>query len=235
MPRQQLGVGLTDAADAERIDKPGQRNGAAGFDGARQIGGGEFAPALAPRDLSFVVGEFEDVGGAGDQAGGVEIEDGAFAEAVNVEGRAGCASQVRPPVQRRTTSPAGRTARLPQTGQWVRGTKGWLSAGRRLRSTATICGMTSPARWRVTLSPTRMSLRAISSSLCSVARVTRTPPTLTGSSSATGVSAPVRPTWMRMSRRMVCACSAGNFQAVAQRGARPTKPSRRCKARSSSL
>ena len=51
----------------------------------------------------------------------------------------------------------------------------------------------------ITVSPTRMSLRAISSSLCSVARDTTTPPTVTGSSSATGVSAPVRPTWIVIS------------------------------------
>jgi hypothetical protein len=81
----------------------------------------------------------------------------------------------------------------------------------------------------------RMSFRAISSSLCSVAFCTSTPPTFTGSSRATGVSAPVRPTWMRMSCNTVIACSAGNFHAIAQRGARPTKPSRRCSARSSIL
>ena len=40
--------------------------------------------------------------------------------------------------------------------------------------------MTSPARWIETVSPTRTSLRAISSSLCSVALVTTTPPTVTG-------------------------------------------------------
>ena len=28
------------------------------------------------------------------------------------------AGQIRPPVQRRTASPSGRTARLPQTGHW---------------------------------------------------------------------------------------------------------------------
>ena len=143
--------------------------------------------------------------------------------------------QVRPPVQRRTTSPGGRMARLPQVGQWVGGVQGSAPAGRRSRMTATICGITSPARCSCTVSPTRMSLRAISSSLCSVARDTSTPPTFTGSSSATGVSAPVRPTWMRISRSVVVACSAGNFQAIAQRGARPTKPSRRCRAKSSIL
>ena len=37
------------------------------------------------------------------------------------------------------------------------------------------------------MSPSRTSLRAISSSLCRVARLTITPPTLTGSNAATGV------------------------------------------------
>ena len=43
-----------------------------------------------------------------------------------------------------------------------------------------------------------------------------------------GVSAPVRPTWMSMPRRIVVACSAGNLCAIAQRGERETKPSRSC-------
>ena len=54
--------------------------------------------------------------------------------------------------------------------------------------------MTSPARSSSTVSPTRMSLRATSSMLCSETLRTVTPPTATGSSSATGVSTPVRPT-----------------------------------------
>ncbi len=45
-----------------------------------------------------------------------------------------------------------------------------------------------------TLSPMRISLRRISSSLCSVARLTTEPASSTGSIIATGVSAPVRPT-----------------------------------------
>ena len=69
-----------------------------------------------------------------------------------------------------------------------------LSRGRLSSTTARICGMTSPARCTTTVSPTRTSLRAISSSLCRVALETTTPPTVTGFSLATGVSAPVRPT-----------------------------------------
>ena len=95
--------------------------------------------------------------------------------------------------------------------------------------------MTSPARWTTTVSPTRTSLRAISSSLCSVALETTTPPTVTGLSLATGVSAPVRPTWISIASTTVVACSAGNLCAIAQRGLRETKPSRCCSARSSTL
>jgi hypothetical protein len=47
----------------------------------------------------------------------------------------------------------------------------------------------------------------------------------TGFSRATGVSAPVRPTWMSMFSSSVVASSAGNLCATAQRGARETKPS----------
>ncbi len=66
--------------------------------------------------------------------------------------------------------------------------------GRFSITTPSTCGITSPARWIVTVSPIRTSSRAISSALCRVAFCTTTPPTVTGSSFATGVSAPVRPT-----------------------------------------
>ena len=77
--------------------------------------------------------------------------------------------------------------------------------------TLTIEGMISPAFSMTTVSPRRMSLRWISSSLWRVARETVVPDTKTGSSSATGVSTPVRPTWMVMWRRMVSICSGRNL------------------------
>ena len=55
------------------------------------------------------------------------------------------------------------------------------------------------------MSPSRMSLRLMSSSLCSVAFETVTPPTSTGSSAPQGLSAPVRPTRMRIAFSFVCA------------------------------
>ena len=91
--------------------------------------------------------------------------------------------------------------------------------------------MTSPARCTITVSPSRMSLRAISSSLCSVALVTTTPPTVTGLSRATGVRAPVRPTWISIFSSTVVAFSAENLWARPQRGLRDTKPRRCCQSR----
>ena len=57
----------------------------------------------------------------------------------------------------------------------------------------------------------RMSLRLISSSLWSVERLMVVPESLTGSRRATGVRAPVRPTWMTMSLIRVVAWRAGNL------------------------
>ena len=95
--------------------------------------------------------------------------------------------------------------------------------------------MTSPARRTITSSPGRTSLRARSSSLCSVARLTVTPPTCTGSSSANGCRSPNLPTFQRTSLSVVTAVVGGNFQAIAQRGSRPTTPSRRCSSTSSTF
>src|SRR5207249_2513128 len=81
-------------------------------------------------------------------------------------------------------------------------------------------GITSPARRTTTVSPTRTSLRCTSSMLCSVTLLTVTPLTNTGASRATGVSAPVRPTWNSMSLTTVSASSGANLWAIAQRGAR---------------
>ena len=131
------------------------------------------------------------------------------------------AGQIRPPVQRLITSSlpvmglTSRTAWLPQAGHTVGKLNRFVPLGRFPSTTPRICGMTSPARWTITVSPMRTSFRAISSSLCRVAFCTTTPPTVTGSSLATGVSAPVRPTWISMSRKVVVAFSAGNLWATA--------------------
>jgi len=92
-------------------------------------------------------------------------------------------------------SPSGLTISTPQSGHFAGILNGFVpfSCG---STGPTTWGITSPARWTITLSPSRMSLRLMSSSLCSVAVLTVTPPTSTGSSWAHGLSAPVRPTRM---------------------------------------
>ena len=66
-----------------------------------------------------------------------------------------------------------------------------------------ICGITSPARFTCTQSPTRRSFSWMSSSLCSVASFTVVPPISTGSSIANGLSAPVRPTFTSIASSLV--------------------------------
>ena len=78
-------------------------------------------------------------------------------------------------------------------------------------STDKTCGMTSPALWTVIVSPTLISFLTISSSLWSVAFETTTPPTVTGSTFATGVIAPVLPTWIIISFIFVTAFSDENL------------------------
>ena len=75
----------------------------------------------------------------------------------------------------------------------------------------------------------------MSSSLWSVARETVTPPTSTGSSIAHGLSAPVRPTRIRISSSFVCAVIGAHLNARAQRGRECSTPSAACWAKESTL
>ncbi len=102
-------------------------------------------------------------------------------------------------------------------------------------SRSTTCGMTSPARCTRTRSPSRTSLRATSSRLWSVARLTVTPPISTGRISATGVTTPVRPTLGTILRIWVSCLRGGNLKAKAQRGWCEVAPSSSRAASSSSL
>ena len=68
------------------------------------------------------------------------------------------------------------------------------------------------------LSPILISFLSISSWLCKVAFETTTPPTVTGSTFATGVIAPVLPTCMFISLIMEKAFSEENLYAVAHLG-----------------
>ncbi len=97
--------------------------------------------------------------------------------------------------QRCIASPSGLTIFVPQSGHFS-GIRNFRVRFFRGSTGPTTWGITSPARWTMTRSPSRMSLRLMSSSLCSVAWETVTPPTSTGSSCAQGLSAPVRPTRM---------------------------------------
>ena len=75
-----------------------------------------------------------------------------------------------------------------------------------------------------TVSPTRTSSWRMKSRLCSVARDTVVPASRTGSSTALGVSTPVRPTEMTMSFKSVCLTSGGYLYAAAQRGNLAVEP-----------
>ncbi|OPY04644.1 MAG: hypothetical protein A4E67_02311 [Syntrophaceae bacterium PtaB.Bin038] len=102
-------------------------------------------------------------------------------------------------------------------------------------TTFTTSGITSPARWTTTVSPTWTPFFRISSSLWSVAWVTVTPPTWTGFMTATGVRTPVRPIPTMMSSMTVVACVGANLTATAQRGLRETVPSRSWRVRELTL
>ena len=80
-----------------------------------------------------------------------------------------------------------------------------------------------------------MSFSAMFPALCRVARETVLPEINTGSSSATGVAAPVRPTCTVIALRRVRARSARYFHATAQRGACDVIPAAACSEQSSSL
>ena len=139
--------------------------------------------------------------------------------------------------QRVKTAPSALTVGVSQNGQRAgrgapgRGPDAPTSCG----AGEITCGITSPARSTITRSPGRTSLRARSSSSCSVAALTVTPPTWTGSSAANGWKSPNLPTFQLILLSRVTAVVGGNFQAIAQRGSRPTTPSRRCSSNSSTL
>ena len=193
---------------------------AARLDGAHQVAGGLCAPALQRGDPRLVRGQAEDVGGAGEQPGLAQLRRCAPRPGPRCPWCCGRRNGVAAP-----PSGPGRSARRcsaapprragARHGCRRRGrVRGRRRAGCRAGALVQHHGDdlrddVAGALRCTTVSPTRMSLRAISSSLCSVACCTMTPPTLTGSSTARGVSAPVRPTWISMPQ---------------QRGGRPARP-----------
>src|SRR3954453_1770342 len=124
------------------------------------------------------------------------------------------------------TRPSGLTVGVPHDGHVAGGRGGGLRSGLSTACGAgdSTCGMTSPARRTMTSSPTRRSLRRRSSSLCSVASLTVTPPTCTGSRTAKGCRSPNLPTFHSMPFSVVIFVVGGNFQGIPTRGARPPPP-----------
>ena len=129
--------------------------------------------------------------------------------------------------QRQYASPSGRDVRPPQAGQRAGKRNGSVPGGRRAATTWTTYGITSPARSMSTASPTRTSLRRTSSSLWRLTLRMTTPASSTGSSFATGVSAPVLPTFTSIAWTTVVAWRAANLNAIAHRGWCVVLPRRR--------
>ena len=75
----------------------------------------------------------------------------------------------------------------------------------------TTSGMMSPAFLTTTLSPIRISLSCMRSSLCKDALETVVPATLTGSRIAVGVTTPVLPMLNSISNSFETTSSAGNL------------------------
>jgi hypothetical protein len=126
-----------------------------------------------------------------------------------------------------STSPSrvGASA-APHAGQSVGISNGLASGGRSSTTGPSTSGITSPALRMTTVSPMSTPLRSTSRALCRVARATVEPATRTGSSTANGVTRPVRPTFTWMSSSFVLTSSGGYLKAMAQRGARLVEPRR---------
>ncbi len=107
--------------------------------------------------------------------------------------------------------PPGVAGARRRPGSWTGRTRAPGPLGARGRTGPRTSGMTSPARRTTTVSPGLTSLALTWSSLCNVARLTRAPPTTTGSRTANGVALPVRPMDTMMSLRSVVRSSGGNL------------------------
>ena len=187
-------------AHAERIDETLERDFAPRFDGVEQIADRQFAEALLLLQLDFRVArlEREDVARLLDPALLEEQLDLLLAQPLDVERAArdemlqvldllvragelaGAAGDARP--RHRSRWPRARPRCGANKDNDLGNLYGFEPFGRFSSTTPSTCGMTSPARWIVTVSPMRTPSRSISSSLCKVAFDTTTPPTVTGSS-----------------------------------------------------
>ncbi len=93
---------------------------------------------------------------------------------------------------------------VPHSGHVVGMSNSRSEPSRRSTTGPSTSGITSPALRITTVSPISTPLRLTSEALCSVARLTVDPATLTGSMKANGVTRPVRPTLTLMSSSLVC-------------------------------
>ena len=134
-----------------------------------------------------------------------------------------------------TASVLSLTKAVAQTGQWVGNTIFFSIPVLRLAMEWTICGMTSPARSIITVSPKSKSFSMIYSWLWMEILETVTPPIATGFNLATGVTAPVLPTWNSTCSKTVVACLALNLNAIAHLGWCDVMPNFSCKAKSLTL
>ena len=208
------------------VSEPSERPGLRRLDRLPQIRDLLLLEPFKRRDL--LVGQRVDVADVLREPALGELDDRLVAEALDVERAA--PGEVEDPLDalrwavdarcstRRPRLPRGRS-RCRTTGSGRASSTSSGPCGRRSGTGPTTSGITSPARRTITKSPGRTSLRATSSTLWSVAVVTVTPPTCTGSSTAYGVAAPVRPMWIAMSLSFVVCSSGGYLYAIAQRGA----------------
>ena len=189
--------------------------------------------AMRSSGSELVDGQRVDVAGVLEQAGVDELADALLAETLDVHRAAARevhdalhalrrAVDVDAVVVGLALEPHERLSRTPGTSSGTSTRRAALAAS--ASTGPTTSGITSPALRTITVSPGRTSLRATSSSLCSVASPTVEPPTNTGSSTANGVARPVRPMLTMMSRSSVVFSSGGNLYAIAQRGALLVKP-----------
>ena len=207
VPRQVLGSRLADVADAEGVEEARQRRLRARRDAARPACRRSSRPcARGPRaaPASGRRGRAASSPARRRPAGRRSCRPGLRCRARVGRRSAGsrsCAARRR--TGRRCSGGRRRPPRAPPRcrtpdSRAACGSSARSAARRGRRSAPTTSGITSPARRTITVSPTRTPLRRISNRLCSVAFDTVVPPTNTGSSLATGVSLPVRPTWMSM-------------------------------------
>ena len=115
-----------------RMPRPNRKRGpsgcALGLDRGEQIVDRLLLPALASEQLVAMVAQAEDVGGRVQPAELDELGDRLFSPSPSMSSAPRetkcrsrskrCAGQIRPPVQRTSTSPSSATASLPHSGQW---------------------------------------------------------------------------------------------------------------------